>query len=161
LVAVAVLLAVCTAVGLGTLARFRVRFSEPVESLVFGLAVGAGALATCLLGLGLAGGLKGPTPELTVVLSGAIAVRRFKDLPGLLLGAWASLLGDGGRLRIATLTVSAAAVGFVFLVAIAPPADWDSLMYHLRLPAQFLERGQIFLPEDNLHVAFVGLPHML
>src|SRR5262249_10115931 len=56
---------------------------------------------------------------------------------------------------------SAAAVGFVFLVAIAPPADWDSLMYHLRLPAQFLERGQIFLPEDNLHVAFVGLPHML
>jgi hypothetical protein len=43
----------------------------------------------------------------------------------------------------------------------APPVDWDSLMYHLPVPARFLEEGRIFLPPDNLHVSFVGLLHML
>ena len=34
-------------------------------------------------------------------------------------------------------------------------------MYHLRVPAQFLEAGRIYLLEDNLHVAYVQLVHML
>jgi hypothetical protein len=159
--AVAVLLAACTAAGLGVLARLRVRYDAPIESLVFGLALGAGVIATALLALGFAGWLRSPIPELTVVGFAAIAARQLKSLPGLLRGAWSALLGTGGRLRVALLTVSAAAAGFVLLLAIAPPADWDSLMYHLRVPAQFLQQGRIFLPEDNLHVAFVGLPHML
>lgn len=159
--AVAVLLAACNAVGLGVLARLRVRYDAPIESLVFGLALGAGVIATALLALGFAGWLRGPIPELTVVVFAAIAARQLKSLPALLRGAWSSLVGPGGRLRVALLIVSAAFASFVFLLAISPPADWDSLMYHLRVPAQFLERGRIFLPEDNLHVAFVGLQHML
>jgi hypothetical protein len=34
-------------------------------------------------------------------------------------------------------------------------------MYHLRVPAQFLERGRMFVPEDNFHVAYIQLIHML
>ena len=34
-------------------------------------------------------------------------------------------------------------------------------MYHLRVPAQFLEAGRIYLLEDNLHVTYVQLVHML
>src|SRR5256886_16377549 len=51
----------------------------------------------------------------------------------------------------------------VFLItgALAPPTDWDVLMYHLRVPKQFLQAGAIYRPEDNAHFAFVGLPHML
>jgi hypothetical protein len=159
--AVAALLAACTATGLSALGRLRIRYDAPIESLIFGLTIGAGIIATALLALGLAGGLRAPIPEFTVVAFGAIAARQLRKLPLLVEGAWASLIGAGGRTRVALLAVSGAAAGFVLLLAIAPPADWDSLMYHLRVPAQFLARGRIFVPEDNLHVAFVGLPHML
>lgn len=159
--AVAALLAVCTAVGLEVLARLRVRYDAPLEGLLFGLSLGAGVVATLLLGLGLAGLLGGAVPPLAVLVCAGIGARQWRVLPGLLLGALHSLVGSGGRARVAMLTVSAAGACFVLLLAIAPPVGWDSLMYHLRVPAQFLDRGQIFLPEDNLHVAFVGLPHML
>jgi len=159
--AVAALLAICTAVGLEVLARLRVRYDAPLEALLFGLSLGAGVVATVLLGLGLAGVLGGPAPPLAVLACAGIGARQWRMLPGLFPGALRSLVGSGGRARVAMLTVSGAAACFVLLIAIAPPAGWDSLMYHLRVPAQFLERGGIFLPEDNLHVAFVGLPHML
>jgi hypothetical protein len=159
--AVAVLLAVCTAAGLEVLALLRVRYDAPLEALLFGLSLGAGVVATLLLGLGLTGVLGGPAPPLAVLACAGIGARQWRTLPGLLHGAVRSLVGSGGRARIATLTASGAAACFILLLAIAPPADWDSLMYHLRVPAQFLERGRIFLPEDNLHVALVGLPHML
>lgn len=159
--AVAALLAVCTAVGLELLARLRVRYDVPLEALLFGLSLGAGVVATVLLGLGLAGVLGGPTPPLAVLGCAGIGARQWRTLPGLLLDAIRSLVGNGGRARVAILTVSGAGACFVLLLAVAPPVGWDSLMYHLRIPTQFLERGRIFLPEDDLHVAFVGLPHML
>ena len=159
--AVAALLAVCTTVGLEVLARIRVRYDAPLEALLFGLSLGAGVVATVLLGLGLAGLLGGPAATLAVLVCAGIGVRQWRMLPGLLLGALRALVGSGGRARVAVLTMSGAAACFVFLLAIAPPVGWDSLMYHLRVPAQFLAQGRVFLPEDNLHVAFVGLPHML
>ena len=45
--------------------------------------------------------------------------------------------------------------------AVLPFEDWDTLMYHLRLPAQLLEAGRLFLPPDNPHVAHVGIVHTL
>ena len=159
--AVAALLAVCTVVGLEVLARLRVRYDAPLEALLFGVSLGAGVVATVLLGLGLAGLLGSAAPLLVVLACAGIGARQWRLLPGFLLGALRALVGRGGRARVAILTASGAAACFVLLLAIAPPVDWDSLMYHLRVPAQFLEQGRIFLPEDNLHVAFVGLWHML
>jgi len=159
--AVATLLAVCAAVGLEILARLHVRHDSALDALLFALTLGAGVVATVLLALGLGGLLGGPAGPLAVLLCAGIGARQWRRLPGLLLGALRSVAGNGGRARVAILTVSGAAASFVFLLAIAPPVGWDALMYHLRVPAQFLQRGRIFLPDDNLHVAFVGLPHML
>jgi hypothetical protein len=161
LAAVTVLLAVCAAVGLQALAWLRVRYEAPLESLLFGLGIGSGVVATTLLVMGLAGALGGRAPELTVLIFGVIAARQLAALPSYLRGALRSLIGTGGPADFTVLAITAAAASFVLLLAIAPVTDWDSLTYHLRVPAQFLERGRIFLPEDNLHVAFVGLPHML
>ena len=60
-----------------------------------------------------------------------------------------------------TAAVVAAVAVFLLVMAVAPPVDWDAQMYHLTIPNRFLERGSIYLPEDNLHTAFVGLIHML
>ena len=159
--AVAALLSVCTVVGLEVLSRLRVRYDSPLESLLFGLGLGSGVVSTALLGLGFAGGLHNPGSELTVLACAGLGTRQWKCLPRLIGGALRTVVGEGGRARVAILTLFGFFTAFVLLLALAPSTDWDSLVYHLRVPAQFLERGRIFLPEDNLHVAFVGLVHML
>src|SRR5690606_27684524 len=54
------------------------------------------------------------------------------------------------------------AVAMVHLTgALVPVTDWDSLMYHVDVPTSFLAEGRLHVPEDNLHVAYVGLWHML
>jgi hypothetical protein len=50
---------------------------------------------------------------------------------------------------------------FLLIFTLAPPVDWDSLMYHLHIPMTFIKENRIFLPADNLHAAFIGLAHML
>ena len=47
----------------------------------------------------------------------------------------------------------------MLLGALAPPTEWDSLMYHLRIPLWFLETGRIGVPEDSFHVALIGASH--
>jgi 4-amino-4-deoxy-L-arabinose transferase-like glycosyltransferase len=58
------------------------------------------------------------------------------------------------------LLIFAIAAGFMTFRALAPPTDWDSLTLHLRVPTQFLEKGNIYLPEDNLGSSFVQFVHM-
>jgi hypothetical protein len=48
-----------------------------------------------------------------------------------------------------------------FTLSLAPPSDYDSLMYHVDLPVEFLRAGTLHLPIDNPHVAQIGLVHML
>lgn len=159
--AVAALLTICTAVGLELLDRIGVRHDRSLDSLLFGMSTGAGIVAAVLLLEGLAGTIKGAAPELTVVTLGAMGFRRLKSVPGLLKDTGANLWGSGGPIATVTIGLSACAGTFLILLALSPPMDWDALMYHLRVPAQFLDRGRIFLPEDNLHAALIGLPHML
>ena len=47
------------------------------------------------------------------------------------------------------------------MAALAPPADWDSLNYHLDVPAEYLATGWIALPEDNLHATLIGPVQLL
>jgi hypothetical protein len=49
----------------------------------------------------------------------------------------------------------------LLLPAPAPPFDWDSLTYHLHVPAEYLAAGRVFLPEDNFHAALIGPVQML
>jgi hypothetical protein len=44
------------------------------------------------------------------------------------------------------------------LQALAPPLKWDSLVYHLEMPRQYLDAGKIIYLENNL---FVGFPQLV
>ncbi len=155
---VVALFALAAAAG-GRLVRAAgVPLDEPLEALLFWTATGIGALAIAILCLGLLVGVQAPV--LAGVLAGAALLgrRELGELPALVKNALSSLRARADRFSLGAFSLIAV---FLILRALAPPADWDGLMYHLRVPAQFLERGAVYLPDDNAHVAFVGLPHML
>ncbi len=157
------LLALCVGVGQLALRRAGFEFGSKLESLIFATATGAGIVATLVLILGLLGGLSVPV-ILLLLLTLAIAARKeLSELSGELRGAASSVIqGDGVKVEWLLCGVVLGAVAlFLLTMASAPPVDWDALMYHLEVPASFIERGRIYLPEDNLHVSFVGLAHML
>src|SRR6266567_3565243 len=130
----------------------------PVEALLFWTAVGLGALATAVLGVGLFFGLL-PVGLFVLMAGAAVLVRNeIRELPALVTGTFSCLRAraDGFSLLIFFLIAL-----FLITGSLAPPTDCDALMYHLRVPQQFLQAGSIYRPEDNAHFAYVGLPHML
>lgn len=157
------LLTVCAGVGGIALRRFGLRSLRPVEELLFAVPLGVGVLATIVLGAGAVGLLR--PVVLFVLLAGAalVAWREIVAQPQRLARElrkiWTKREHTGLALLVAT--VLAAAAAFMLVFALAPPVDWDAWVYHLRVPTQFLERGGIYLPEDNLRVSFVALIHML
>jgi hypothetical protein len=158
------MLALASAVGRLALRKAGVRLEQPLEALTFGVAIGMGIIAAGILLLGLMRAMY--TPVLMAWLGAlAFAARReLADLGRLLRSAAGSLRRQAGEEAIAAgvaLTVLCVVAVFLVVMALAPPVDWDSLMYHLHVPAQFLQHHRIFLPPDNLHAALVGLPHML
>lgn len=156
-----VVLALC-AVGAGLGGRLvkagGPRLDAPLETLLFWMAAGHAALVTAILGVGL---LVSVRPlALLALFAGAAWLGRneLRELPWLVAGAFRGVRDGADRL---SLWLFFAVVLFLVTRALAPPTDWDALMYHLRVPDQFLGRSSIYRPEDNGHVAFVGLPHML
>lgn len=135
--------------------------SRPVDQLLIATTIGTGVLG---IGLMVVAGfsLVGPLPLwCTVLILGALGWREVSHLPLLLREAGRLVVGEGG-VSAFFLVGSLSLVTVVLLVGgLAPPTDWDSLMYHLEIPRQFLEEGRIFVPPDNLHVAFLGIPHFL
>jgi hypothetical protein len=152
------LLILCSAVGCCMLACFRYKFDDSLEAILFSLAIGCGIVSVSILVLGFASSLS------RVILAGltvfwVFLVRR-QILKVVRLSIQASV---EFKEQSSTLTITIFGIVAVFMIsrALLPPTDWDSLMYHLRLPADFLEVGKIFLPQDSLHVAYVQLVHML
>jgi hypothetical protein len=152
------MLAVCTSAGEWVLARCGMVPDQPIELLLFSLAIGAGILATSILFLGLLSGLQGLTLGLLLLFCALLTRKELLRLPG---AAAESLYRLKTHSSILGLVFFGAVAVFMISMAMTPPHDWDSLMYHLRVPAQFLQHGRIYLPEDNLHTAYVGLAHML
>ncbi|NIR46558.1 MAG: hypothetical protein GWN99_19110 [Gemmatimonadetes bacterium] len=162
LVVVLTLVAISTAVGQMALSQFAVQLGA-LENLVFGAAVGMGVMAVAFLVLGLVGGLY---PITTVALPlglGLVAHRKIIELPGLCRRAARELApeDDDRALWAFGVSIFGAAMAFTLLYGMAPPVDWDALMYHLQVPKQFLEGHRVYLPVDNLHVSRVGLIHFL
>ncbi len=162
-VASLVLLLICGAVGRLALHRLRLRFDRPPEQLVFSTALGAAIVSTLILGLGLIGALQRPTLILLFLACALLARRELLAVPRSAIESVRFVTSRAGHpaYAVACLAIVAAVTVVMLLHAVAPPTDWDSLMYHLEVPRQFLEEGRIFLLEDNIHVAFVGLVHML
>jgi hypothetical protein len=152
------LLAICASLGNFVLVRCGCRFDQPLETLLFSTAIGAGLLSTSILICGLLSGLNAPILGALLLFFAFLTRKELRELPTLVVQSFSSLRTNS---PVWGLTIFGAVAFFMLSEAMAPPLDWDSLMYHLRVPAQFLQHGRIYLPEDNLHTAFVQLAHML
>jgi hypothetical protein len=135
-----------------------VTFNQPLEALSFSMALGAGVVASSILVCGLFSGLRSPILGLLLLLYAFLVRKELGALPSVCAQSWTVLKTHGG---IVNLSIFGAVGTFMLSQALAPPTDWDSLMYHVRVPAQFLQEGRVYLPEDNVNTAFVGLVHML
>ncbi len=157
------LLTVALGLGRRILEGFGLRTGDPLARISFGAAVGLSLLANAFLILGASGWLRAWSLLLVLLLAAALARREILTLPALFSGVPGFMREKGGWSPSLAwgLTVLAGVSLFLLVLGVAPPVDWDTLMYHLPVPAGFLEEGRIFLPRDNLHVSFVGLLHML
>jgi hypothetical protein len=158
--AVLVLLAACLACGLAALDRLALPTS-PFEELLFALLIGTGMLGTTLLLLAAAGLLE-PIVLWLVMCAPVVPSRRrlFSALSALRQGF--SRMAER-RAPLATFSLVTVLLAAVYSGCrdFLPPTDWDSLMYHLEIPKEILRHGRLYVPVDNLHIAFVGLIHML
>ena len=118
------------------------------ERVVVGWTLGLGLLATVLTLLGLAGGF---WPPLALALPGAVAVVALAVarangvrelgavLSGRASGRWASL----GCVPLVVLALC------VVFSALAPPSDYDGLLYHLVAPRAYLQAGSfVYVPHN-------------
>lgn len=163
LLLVTALLLLASAAGARLRRLLRLGAAEDAAVPLLGeLVLGMGALSLLPLGLGAVGALR-PWPLGLAFVALTWIVRR--DLSGLpaRIGTAAGRLAGGeiGWRRTAALALGAAATIGLCWRAFAPPTDWDTLMYHVELPRRFLAAGRVFLPADNMHVAFVGVAHLL
>ncbi len=151
------MVAIAAGVGGRLLKAGGLRLERSLEALLFGTVVGLGTLATAIFVVGC---WSVRPVVLLAVLAGAAFIGRneLRQLPLLVKDVLACLRARADRLSLSVFCVIALVV---ITGALTPPTDWDALMYHLRVPQQFLEHGSIYLTEDNAHWAFVSLPHML
>jgi 4-amino-4-deoxy-L-arabinose transferase-like glycosyltransferase len=160
----AALLAVCIAVGIACLYRIGLSDLSAIDTLAYSAALGMGVVATAILILGSTVGFSSVGLWVLVGSLAALARRHVSSIPGLVGGALRGLADDAKispLLSLPCYLLFLAAAMFLLVAAVAPPVDFDALMYHLHIPVQWLEHGAPFVPEDNLHAAQVGLMHML
>ena len=125
-------------------------------SLVTSALLGQGLSAVLMLVLGSIGILRPPV-VLGAVLVGLFVLR--VEISALV--SRAGRLGLPGRPlpRVVVAAWVLAGLGMV-LLALAPPWEWDTLMYHQALPLEFLRSGVIRLPPDNFHIALIGVAQL-
>ena len=137
-----VILLVCAALGwrLLRLVHLDSILSER-ENFTFGVVVGLVALGYVLWGISLIGYFTPP------VLLGTLLVLAIVVRKELVASAHVLTSLHPPRFRLAPESVAIAVLllallGISLLKALAPPTDYDSLMYHLTVPARFLQEGR-------------------
>ena len=159
LIATAWITWVCASLGCLVVDRFR--FLPAAMRAAIAVTVGLTFISTALLFSGLIGQIR--TAAVAVVPLAAV----FVCAVGTPAKALALFTATGRQIRdsLSSQLVVAAGISVVLvltvLAAFQPVNDWDSLMYHLMLPSEWLEEGRIFLPDGNLHAAFVGVVQMM
>jgi hypothetical protein len=151
--------------GVGRLVLFHTRMlpDEPLDALLFSIAVGLGIIGNLLLVLGMTATLHRWIIFFLFLFLLGIAAHQGHYISSLIRGALEILTPPAANSAVSYFCLFIFSLGAIFLLifAMAPPVDWDSLMYHLQIPLTFVKENRIFLPADNLHVAFIGLAHML
>lgn len=139
--------------GARILSHFRVGITDPLLRLAVSFVLGTSGVATILLIVG-GTGLLSPFITVTILLLAVLV-----GAPEWRKGRKNVLALGMGVLDTPTKVVFGTGLLVLGLWALAPPTDYDSLMYHLRIPEQYLDQGRVFLPEANLHASLVGLWH--
>jgi 4-amino-4-deoxy-L-arabinose transferase-like glycosyltransferase len=164
----------------GTALLGRLRLDGWRRKVTFRTAAGLGLLAYAVLGIGLLGGLRpwvGWLLTVAAIAAGLPALgrearylRRWRDKTAATpvtferREIFPHLWPGGGwprAARWAVLAVAALATAVGLLVALAPPAGYDELTYHLAAPKVFVRTGTVsILPYDH-HTAFSFTMEML
>lgn len=140
-------------VGLRLLRWFQGAVLPLTDQALIGLALGLGAAAYGVLGLGLVGIL---TPVAILTWLGVLGIlglpaggRFLAQMLPLWRRAWADEWAAPSLRPVRGIPLLLGLVGLLaFLTALTPPWDYDGLMYHLEGPRQFLAAGRlILLPE--------------
>ena len=134
-------------------------FLSLAEEISISVMLGTGALASGVLGLGLAGLLK-PLP-VAVLIIGIVGLS-YRELPRL----WGAF---GDVIRSASKTRSRRVAAWLFLAVIAiltvrtltPPHAVDEAIYHLSVTRSFVERGRLHPVYDNFSGNMPLLVHMV
>lgn len=164
---VGALLLLLTQVAIGATVRARLGARGPETAAwrwPVDATLGAGLLALVLLAAGAIGALQ-PASVLASTLALALLCRRAWAAAARELGVRlvpSGTVTEPGIETSAALLLRALLAVLVLLcvaAALAPPTEWDSLMYHLRIPLQLLEQGRLATPVDSFHVALVGTSH--
>jgi hypothetical protein len=131
---------------------------RPATRLALSAGVGLGLLSLGMLGLGLVGLLR-PAVAWGLVL--ALGAALWRDLGASLEDLRAVRMGwpaDGSRRWLAVY--GGASLSLTFLLALAPPTGWDTLVYHLTGPRLFVEAGRIVHSVDLPYLGFPELGEM-
>jgi 4-amino-4-deoxy-L-arabinose transferase-like glycosyltransferase len=149
--------------GLRLLGYLRLPLNQPLEELIFAIALGMGAGAITILLVGSVLGLSVPGFILSLSVLGALGWRELGRCAAMARATWVLLSRPKALnpLSVFFVVMVALTALFLFAFAFAPPAGYDSLTYHLEVPKLWLEHGRLYLPPDNLHVALVGLTQVL
>ncbi|MCA9907714.1 MAG: glycosyltransferase family 39 protein, partial [Anaerolineae bacterium] len=156
-VTVGVLFASGGGLGLALLRRLHVLDALDLtapERLSIAALLGVGVIALYALVLGLIGVFN------TGAIWGGLLViiiltrRSFFRWLGEVIAGLRGLRPEGKFARF-LMWITLALLLMAFLIAIAPPFSWDSLVYHLVGPQRYLEAGRMIPHEDNF---YLGMP---
>jgi len=148
----ALVILVAAALGSRLLSWFQLDDLTALEQAIFGIPIGLGVLAYGMLALGLIGWL---TPTAVAVWLLVIAALTWNEWGSMLAhipertnslrSRWWGL----GRGSKAILLLAAVILLATLIQSLAPPWDYDGLMYHLESPRQFLAANQMTFNAEN------------
>ncbi|MGH2620122.1 MAG: ArnT family glycosyltransferase [Anaerolineales bacterium] len=151
----ALVIGLSLALGERLLSRLGPQAISNSEKMVFGFALGSGALAYAVLGLGLVGwltrvGISSLLLGLTWWCSPRLTrfAKELGTLPRRAAGLWKQLGGLERAIAVAGLAIALLA----FINSLTPPSDYDGLVYHLLGPKLFLEAGSLYPSSDNGYI---------
>jgi len=135
-----------------------------LEQCIFNLAVGLGVVGYGVLIMGLIGILNPWGISLWLFMLSIIAWREIFNIVSN-IPVWISkskeLFGELGILEKGMLLISAGIFVTVLAKTMAPPNDYDGLMYHLQAPKLFLQAGRIYPLPENIQANFPFTIEML
>ncbi len=154
---VVLVLGACRALGVRLLGLIGCTDLEALPRMLTAVALGLGVLAYAVFALGVAGLFRS---EVLGGLTAALLLATARDQAAILAeatrGARRAVFGFRSLQGQHRLLVLLGCFGFLVAlpVVLAPPTDYDGLMYHLYAPAKFLQAGRIYPMPDLVQANF-------